>query len=216
MNGPKMSIQKVVQRCQKLVRLSSDPSAQEVFQQCQELVRLSSDPVDRAVFQHYQELVRLSSEPVDWREQARRLQEVYRQSSKPVDREAVRRLQEVIRRSQEVFQQVYSSQEKERKEKRFVGYILPKSPAKRNKLILPPGARLRAILHTIYPRKTAERVFDQTIADMQLEWQEAIIHGKKGLARWVQVRGVLTVFLTASVHVVATLSSFFKLVKSRS
>ena len=93
-----------------------------------------------------------------------------------------------------------------------------KNPSEKNgpRLILPPGARLREILHTIYPRKTAERVFDQAIADMQLEWQEAIIHEKKWLARWVQVRGVLTVFLAAAVHLVATLSSFFKLVKSRS
>ena len=99
---------------------------------------------------------------------------------------------------------------------RVVGLEWTKKEKNGPRLILPPGARLREILHTIYPRKTAERVFDQTIADMQLEWQEAIIHGKKGLARWVQVRGVLTVFLTAAVHVVATLSSFFKLVKSRS
>ena len=99
---------------------------------------------------------------------------------------------------------------------RFVGLEWTTKERNEPRLMLPPGARIRAILHTIYPRKTAERVFDQTIADMQLEWQEAIIHGRKEQARWVQVRGVLTVFLTAAVHVVATLSNFFKLVKRRS
>ena len=81
------------------------------------------------------------------------------------------------------------------------------------RLILPPGAGLRDMLHVIYPPKTAERVFDQTIADMQLEWQEAMINDQKWLARWVRVRGVLTVVLTAAVHAVATLGSILKLVR---
>ena len=81
------------------------------------------------------------------------------------------------------------------------------------RLILPPGAGLRDMLHFIYPPKTAERVFDQIIADMQLEWQEAMVKDQPWLARWVRVRGVLTVFLTAAVHVVATLGSILKLVR---
>ena len=82
-----------------------------------------------------------------------------------------------------------------------------------SELILPPGARLRNGLHFIYPPKTAERVFDQIIRDMQEEWQEAIINNQQWLARWVHVRGVLTIFLTAAVHVVDTLSNILKLVK---
>ncbi len=81
------------------------------------------------------------------------------------------------------------------------------------RLILPPGGWLRDMLHIIYPPKTAERVFDQTILDMQLEWQEAMIHEKKWLARWVRVRGGLAVFFAAAVHIVATLSSILKLVR---
>ena len=81
------------------------------------------------------------------------------------------------------------------------------------RLILPPGARLRNMLHVIYPPKIAERVFDQTIADMRLEWEEAMAHNQKWLARWIQVRGVLTVVLTAAVHAVATLHRIFQLVK---
>ena len=84
---------------------------------------------------------------------------------------------------------------------------------KGSELILLPGAGLRDVLHVIYSPKIAERVFDQTILDMQLEWQEAIGHDRKWLARWVVVRGVLTVVITAAVHAVATLHSIFKLVK---
>ena len=81
-------------------------------------------------------------------------------------------------------------------------------------LILPPGTWLRNVLHVIYSPKIAERVFDQIIADMQLEWQAAMIHDRKWLANWIQVRGVLTVLLTVLVHAVAALGSiFFKLVK---
>ena len=80
-------------------------------------------------------------------------------------------------------------------------------------LILPPGTWLRNVLHVIYPPKTAERVFDQIIADMQLEWGEAMIHDRKWLANWIQVRGVLTVFLTVLAHTVTALGSIFKLVK---
>ena len=63
----------------------------------------------------------------------------------------------------------------------------------------------------IYSPKIAERVFDQIILDMQLEWAE--VHDQKWLARWVVVRGVLTVVITAAVHAVATLNGIFKLVK---
>ena len=81
------------------------------------------------------------------------------------------------------------------------------------RLILPPGAGLRDMLHVIYPPKTAERVFDQIIADMRLEWAEAMLHDQKWLAHWVRVRGLLTVLLTVLAHAVTALSSILKLVK---
>ncbi len=80
-------------------------------------------------------------------------------------------------------------------------------------LILPPGTWLRNVLHVIYSPKTAERIFDQIIADMQLEWQEAMTHDREWLANWIQVRGVLTVLLTVLAHTVTALGSIFKLVK---
>ena len=80
-------------------------------------------------------------------------------------------------------------------------------------LILPPGANLRAALHFIYPPKTAERVFDQIIADMRVEWIEATKKDQQWLARWIQVRGVLTVFLTVAAHAVTTLGGILKLVR---
>ena len=95
----------------------------------------------------------------------------------------------------------------------FLGGFLKTKEKTEPRLMLPPGAGLRDMLHVIYPPKTAERVFDQIIADMQLEWQEAMIHEKKWLGRWVRVRGVVTVFLTAAVYAVATLGSILKLVR---
>ena len=80
-------------------------------------------------------------------------------------------------------------------------------------LILPPGTGLRDMLHVIYSPKIAERVFDPTIADMQLEWGEAMIHDRTWLARWIRVRGVLTVLLTVLAQAVTALGSIFKLVK---
>ena len=95
----------------------------------------------------------------------------------------------------------------------FLGFLVRVLEKTGPRLILPPGARLRNMLHVIYPPKIAERVFDQIIADMRLEWEEAMAHNQKWLARWIQVRGVLTVVLTAAVHAVATLHRIFQLVK---
>ena len=97
-----------------------------------------------------------------------------------------------------------------------IGWVraLEKKEDNESGLILPPGGGLRDMLHVVYSPKIAERVFDQIIADMQLEWQAAMIHDRKWLANWIQVRGVLTVLLTVLVHAVAALGSiFFKLVK---
>ena len=80
-------------------------------------------------------------------------------------------------------------------------------------LIMPLGANLRAALHFIYSPKTAERVFDQIIADMRVEWIEATKKDQQWLARWIQVRGVLTVFFTVAAHTVTTLRDILKLVR---
>ena len=76
-----------------------------------------------------------------------------------------------------------------------------------------PGMWLNDVLHFFYSPKTAKRVFEPTIRDMQDEWVEAIAKERQGLARWVRVRGVLTVLITVVVHAVANLYSIFKLVK---
>lgn len=77
----------------------------------------------------------------------------------------------------------------------------------------PSGLKLRDILYFIYSKKTAERIFDPTLADMHLEWHEAMIHNRTWLARWVQIRGYVTICITVCVHTVATLGNIFKLVK---
>ena len=92
----------------------------------------------------------------------------------------------------------------------FLVRVLEKNGPRLN---LPPGARLRNMLHVIYPPKIAERVFDQIIADMRLEWAEAMLHDQKWLAHWVRVRGLLTVLLTVLAHAVTALSSILKLVR---
>ncbi len=96
---------------------------------------------------------------------------------------------------------------------RVVGLERTKKEKNEPGLILPPGAWLRDMLHVIYSPTIAERVFDPTIADMQLEWQEAMIHDRTWLANWIQVRGVLTVLLTVLAQAVTALGSIFKLVK---
>ena len=72
---------------------------------------------------------------------------------------------------------------------------------------------MRELLYLIYPKKTAERVFDQIITDMQEEWTEAVANNRTWLARWIHIRGGITILITMAVHAVATLGSIFKLVK---
>ena len=52
----------------------------------------------------------------------------------------------------------------------------------------PPGSFVRRILSALYSRKSFERVFAPTLADMQLEYFEALSEGKPWKARWVLVR----------------------------
>jgi len=121
----------------------------------------------------------------------------------PVDRgvEAILKMSREEKKNLEVFMAAFYGKNRKNKEKN--------GP----RLILPPGMWLRDMLRVIYPPKTIERVFDQIIADMQLEWQEAMIQEDKLQAGVVRVRGVLTVFLTMAVHAAVTLRSILKLVK---
>ena len=90
---------------------------------------------------------------------------------------------------------------------------LEKKEKNEPRLILPPGTGLRDMLHVIYPPQTAERVFDQIIADMQQDWTEAMAENRQKFAWWIRIRCVLEIFLTAVVHIVAILGGIFKLVK---
>ena len=90
---------------------------------------------------------------------------------------------------------------------------LRRHPTTQKGLIRPPGMKMREILYFIYPKKTAERVFGQTIADMQEEWTKAMVANRTVLARWVHIRGGSTIVITMAVHAGTTLGGIFKLVK---
>ena len=52
-----------------------------------------------------------------------------------------------------------------------------------------PGDRLRALAGRILNRRTMERVVDPLLADLQLEYAEAIRRGRVWKSRWVLVAG---------------------------
>lgn len=61
------------------------------------------------------------------------------------------------------------------------------------RIALPPGYRFRNFLSVIYPRKVFERVFAETLTDMEIEHFDALAENKLLLARWIVVRGHLIV-----------------------
>ena len=56
----------------------------------------------------------------------------------------------------------------------------------------PPGSLLRSIADFFFSKKTFEAVFEQTVADLQLEYIEALSHRRRWKALWVWMRGVYT------------------------
>ena len=67
-------------------------------------------------------------------------------------------------------------------------------------IIIPPGTRLRGILGFVYSKKTMLQVFDPILADMQAEWQEALVAHVIWKARWVRVRGYYSLAKAASLY----------------
>lgn len=68
------------------------------------------------------------------------------------------------------------------------------------RLLAPPGFRLRGVLAFVYSRKTMARVFEPTLADMQTEWQDAMVANRIWKARWVRVRGYASLANAAGAH----------------
>jgi hypothetical protein len=64
--------------------------------------------------------------------------------------------------------------------------------APRPKLLVPPGARARRALEWLFTKKTMTNVFEPILADMQAEWMAAMIAKQDGRAKWIAVRGMLS------------------------
>ena len=63
----------------------------------------------------------------------------------------------------------------------------------RNRVQLPPGYRLTAIARFVLPSSVFKRYVWPTIADMQLEYIEALNAGHVWHARWIALRGHMLV-----------------------
>ena len=64
-------------------------------------------------------------------------------------------------------------------------------------IIYPPGSSLIKIISFLFAKKTVDRIFESIIADMNVEYFDALDNGFEWKARWIHFRGVLTVFSKA-------------------
>ncbi|HUT50397.1 MAG TPA: hypothetical protein VM325_13740 [Alphaproteobacteria bacterium] len=74
------------------------------------------------------------------------------------------------------------------------------TPSQRNRRPIhrPPGWRLHRLATFVYSPKTFDRVFVQTLRDMQDEHSEALSQGRLLKARWVVLRGYWSFWSTAA------------------
>ena len=80
-------------------------------------------------------------------------------------------------------------------------YQLPtKEVAKKAKIHLPPGTRLRSILEFVYSPKVMMNIFFEILGDIQYEWMEAVVKGEKWKSRWIRIRGLYSIFSAIIVH----------------
>lgn len=56
-------------------------------------------------------------------------------------------------------------------------------------LVVVPGTRLRGVLRFLLSAKTMDRIVNPTLADMQREWLDAAIDGRKWHGKWIRLRG---------------------------
>lgn len=68
-------------------------------------------------------------------------------------------------------------------------------------LLIPPGGRLRGWLSLLCSPRTRSRILDPVLADVQFEWMEAHKAGKLSLARWVHIRGILTLLAALAMRI---------------
>jgi hypothetical protein len=83
----------------------------------------------------------------------------------------------------------------------FVSWVVDRGATRwRTRLVVPPGSTARRVLAVLYGRKTAERVFDQVIGDIQDDWLEYQCTNQVWPARVVVVRGAFQIATAVFVH----------------
>jgi len=79
----------------------------------------------------------------------------------------------------------------------------------------PPCVRTISILRFLFPKRVCTRVFDPTLADIHIEYFEALSRKETGRANWIRWRGVgLLIFAAAAQLSVSGLSLAVKLWKA--
>ena len=62
----------------------------------------------------------------------------------------------------------------------------------------PPGRCLHRLAGFLFSRRTFELVLEPQLSDMELEYCDALAHGKKGQAAWARIRGTFNFFTTVA------------------
>lgn len=76
-------------------------------------------------------------------------------------------------------------------------------------IISPPGYKLLQVLKAVFPKRFYKGVLEQTVFDMQEEYNECLAEGDLKLAKWVRVRGYLSVGLAIFTAIPASLLGKF-------
>ena len=77
------------------------------------------------------------------------------------------------------------------------------SPGQRERVEVPPGYRVGLLLRFIYPKKTFDAIFLQLLNDLNLEYIEALYQNHVWHARWIVVRGHLSLIVASVQHLVS-------------
>ena len=66
--------------------------------------------------------------------------------------------------------------------------------------MMAPGTRLRALAARLFAASTMERLVDPAIADLQVEYEEALRSGPRWRCRWIWFVGHLAFFRCSGVR----------------
>lgn len=80
---------------------------------------------------------------------------------------------------------------------------LVQAQLQRSDIARPPGHWWLRFTEFVYSRETFENIFQQTIADLRHEFNNALTKGRVWKARWIRLRGYLSIINTVVTHGVA-------------